>query len=107
MVSAVSPDGVIEAIEKPDARFCVGVQWHPENFVASGDFRSCSRDSWPQRGATACRQPSPGDRHSPRSATDGSTRMARRAGMNTATVATSSNTTAVATNVIASSGFTP
>ncbi len=39
VVSAVAPDGVIEAIEKPDAPFCVGVQWHPENFVATGEFR--------------------------------------------------------------------
>jgi len=37
-VTAVAPDGVIEAIEKPDARFCVGVQWHPENFWRSGEF---------------------------------------------------------------------
>lgn len=30
-VSAVSPDGVIEAIESDDPNwFCVGVQWHPE-----------------------------------------------------------------------------
>jgi len=36
--TAVAPDGVIEAIEKPDARFCVGVQWHPENFWRSGEF---------------------------------------------------------------------
>jgi putative glutamine amidotransferase len=35
-VSAVAPDGVIEAIEsvKPDW-FCVGVQWHPESETAS------------------------------------------------------------------------
>jgi putative glutamine amidotransferase len=39
VVSAVAPDGVVEAIEKPDAPFCVAVQWHPENFVASGEFR--------------------------------------------------------------------
>jgi putative glutamine amidotransferase len=38
VVSAVSPDGVIEAIEKPEAPFCVGVQWHPENFVEGGEF---------------------------------------------------------------------
>lgn len=38
VVSAVSPDGVIEAIERPASRFCVGVQWHPENFVATGQF---------------------------------------------------------------------
>lgn len=29
-VSATAPDGVIEAIEDPAARFCLGVQWHPE-----------------------------------------------------------------------------
>ena len=29
LVSAVAPDGVIEAIELPD-RFAIGVQWHPE-----------------------------------------------------------------------------
>jgi putative glutamine amidotransferase len=39
IVSATAPDGVIEAIERPDASFCVGVQWHPENFVATGEFR--------------------------------------------------------------------
>ncbi len=30
------PDGVVEAVELPDRRFVVGVQWHPE---ASGDRR--------------------------------------------------------------------
>jgi putative glutamine amidotransferase len=39
-VSATAPDGVIEAIEDPAARFCVGVQWHPENFWRTGEFRS-------------------------------------------------------------------
>ena len=34
-----APDGVVEAIEAPGADFCVGVQWHPENFVGSGEFR--------------------------------------------------------------------
>lgn len=29
-VSARSDDGVVEAIEHPAARFCLGVQWHPE-----------------------------------------------------------------------------
>ena len=29
-VTGIAPDGVIEAIERPDLRFCVGVQWHPE-----------------------------------------------------------------------------
>jgi putative glutamine amidotransferase len=38
VVSARAADGVVEAIEKPDARFCIGVQWHPENFWRSGEF---------------------------------------------------------------------
>ena len=38
-VSATAPDGVIEAIEDPAQRFCVGVQWHPENFWRTGEFR--------------------------------------------------------------------
>ena len=25
-----TPDGVIEAIEHPDRRFCIGVLWHPD-----------------------------------------------------------------------------
>ena len=39
-ISATAPDGVIEAIERSDARFCVAVQWHPENFWRTGEFRS-------------------------------------------------------------------
>jgi putative glutamine amidotransferase len=38
-VSATAPDGVIEAIEDPAANFCLGVQWHPENFWRTGEFR--------------------------------------------------------------------
>jgi putative glutamine amidotransferase len=38
VVSAVSPDGVVEAIERPDKAFCLGVQWHPENFWKTGQF---------------------------------------------------------------------
>ena len=38
VVSATAPDGIVEAIEKPGATFCVGVQWHPENFFATGEF---------------------------------------------------------------------
>ncbi|MDA0738826.1 MAG: gamma-glutamyl-gamma-aminobutyrate hydrolase family protein [Nitrospirae bacterium] len=30
VTTAVSPDGVIEAIEAPDKNFLLGVQWHPE-----------------------------------------------------------------------------
>jgi putative glutamine amidotransferase len=39
-VSATAPDGVIEAIEDPTRRFCLGVQWHPENFYRTGEFRN-------------------------------------------------------------------
>ncbi|CAN5629295.1 gamma-glutamyl-gamma-aminobutyrate hydrolase family protein [soil metagenome] len=36
--AATAPDGVIESVEAPGARFCIGVQWHPENFWRSGEF---------------------------------------------------------------------
>jgi putative glutamine amidotransferase len=36
-VNAVAPDGVIEGIEVAERRFCLGVQWHPEYAVSSGD----------------------------------------------------------------------
>jgi putative glutamine amidotransferase len=54
LVSARAPDGVVEAIELPDLRFALGVQWHPEAVLrhearhaalyrglvaAAGDFR--------------------------------------------------------------------
>ena len=39
-VTATAPDGVIEAIERADLPFCVGVQWHPENFWRTGEFRA-------------------------------------------------------------------
>ena len=29
-VTAVAPDGVIEAVEVPERRYAIGVQWHPE-----------------------------------------------------------------------------
>jgi putative glutamine amidotransferase len=37
---ATAPDGVIEAVEDPSRRFCLGVQWHPENFYRTGEFRA-------------------------------------------------------------------
>ncbi|HXG55890.1 MAG TPA: gamma-glutamyl-gamma-aminobutyrate hydrolase family protein [Vicinamibacterales bacterium] len=37
--SATAPDGVIEAIEAADGDFCLGVQWHPENFWRTGEFK--------------------------------------------------------------------
>jgi len=38
-VSATAPDGIVEAIEDPSVRFCLGIQWHPENFWRTGEFR--------------------------------------------------------------------
>jgi putative glutamine amidotransferase len=38
VVSATAPDGIIEAIEKPSGAFCLGVQWHPENYWRTGEF---------------------------------------------------------------------
>jgi putative glutamine amidotransferase len=37
VISAVSEDGVVEAIEKSDAECIIGVQFHPEAFVAEGN----------------------------------------------------------------------
>jgi len=38
VVNAMAPDGVIEGIEDPAQRFCLGVQWHPEYLVDEGDM---------------------------------------------------------------------
>ncbi len=38
-VNARAPDGVIEGIEDPSRRFCLGVQWHPEFHIDPGDAR--------------------------------------------------------------------
>ena len=37
VISAVSEDGIVEAIEKTDADCVIGVQFHPEAFVANGN----------------------------------------------------------------------
>jgi putative glutamine amidotransferase len=39
VVNARAPDGVIEGIEVPNRRFCLGVQWHPEFNIDPGDAR--------------------------------------------------------------------
>ncbi|MGF1639862.1 MAG: gamma-glutamyl-gamma-aminobutyrate hydrolase family protein [Rhodospirillales bacterium] len=39
VVDAVAPDRVIEGIEVPGRRFCLGVQWHPEFALGDGDAR--------------------------------------------------------------------
>lgn len=37
VADAVAPDGVIEGIEVPGRRFCIGVQWHPEYDISPAD----------------------------------------------------------------------
>jgi len=39
VIDALAPDQVIEGIEDPRYRFCLGVQWHPEFFIDPGDRR--------------------------------------------------------------------
>ena len=39
VVNAVADDSVIEGVEDPRYRFCLGVQWHPEFNVDAGDRR--------------------------------------------------------------------
>ncbi|WP_196160697.1 gamma-glutamyl-gamma-aminobutyrate hydrolase family protein [Reinekea sp. G2M2-21] len=48
VINATAPDGVIEGIEHPGYRFCLGVQWHPEfeltpmdTAILSGFLRAC------------------------------------------------------------------
>ncbi len=37
VVNARADDGVIEGIEDPSRRFCIGVQWHPEFIISPAD----------------------------------------------------------------------
>jgi putative glutamine amidotransferase len=39
VINATATDGVIEGIEAPAYRFCIGVQWHPEFLISEGDAR--------------------------------------------------------------------
>lgn len=39
-ISAKASDGIIEAIESKEKQFVLGLQWHPENMLASGDEAS-------------------------------------------------------------------
>jgi putative glutamine amidotransferase len=36
-INARAPDGVVEGIEFPGKRFCLGVEWHPEYAIDPGD----------------------------------------------------------------------
>jgi putative glutamine amidotransferase len=38
-INAVATDGVIEGIEDPSKKFCIGVQWHPEFHISSLDAK--------------------------------------------------------------------
>jgi putative glutamine amidotransferase len=53
-VVARAPDGVIEAMEMPEARFCCAVQFHPERLVKKAPeylkfFQAFVRACWPRR----------------------------------------------------------
>jgi putative glutamine amidotransferase len=39
IIDATADDGVVEGIEDPRRRFCLGVQWHPEYAISEGDNR--------------------------------------------------------------------
>jgi len=39
LVDATAPDGIVEGIEDPRRRFCIGVQWHPEYAISEADVR--------------------------------------------------------------------
>ncbi len=45
LVSGVSDDGIIEAIELPAYRFVVGVQWHPEALGAIAPYEALIRNA--------------------------------------------------------------
>jgi putative glutamine amidotransferase len=50
-VEAVAPDGQIEAVSLPEARFVVGVQWHPEYKALENPFSTALFSAF----AAACR----------------------------------------------------
>jgi len=39
LINASAPDGVVEGIEAPGYRFCIGVQWHPEFSIDPADTK--------------------------------------------------------------------
>ena len=38
IVNAVAEDGIIEGIESPKLKFCLGIQWHPEFLIDEKDI---------------------------------------------------------------------
>ena len=51
-VNSFTEDGVIEGIENPNQKFCIGVQWHPEFLIDEKDLEifkalvESSRKNW-------------------------------------------------------------
>ena len=45
-VSALSPDGIIEAVESNEDKALLGVQWHPECFILNNDQSMMSLFRW-------------------------------------------------------------
>ena len=45
-VSAISPDGIIEAVESSEHKALLGVQWHPECFILNNDETHMSVFRW-------------------------------------------------------------
>ena len=48
LINAIADDGVIEGIENPNLKFCIGIQWHPEFLIDKNDieiFRSFIKSS--------------------------------------------------------------
>ena len=46
MISATSPDGIIEAVESNEDKALLGVQWHPECFILNNDQSMMSLFRW-------------------------------------------------------------
>ena len=46
MISATSPDGIIEAVESNEDKALIGVQWHPECFILNNDQSMMSLFRW-------------------------------------------------------------
>ncbi len=39
VINAYADDGIVEGLEIPEHKFCLGVQWHPEHIVTDADFK--------------------------------------------------------------------
>jgi putative glutamine amidotransferase len=53
-VEAIAPDGQIEAVSLPDARFVVGVQWHPEYKVLENPLSKALFATFAQACCSSC-----------------------------------------------------